>query len=104
METMNATAAQTVEQATTWFGDTVWLGDTVESARELLARHDHFRGRANTFDMCECNGVLLVRGQVPTFYLKQLLQSALENVVGVWKVENRVDVVSPDGLSSVRRR
>lgn len=98
METMNATTTQAVEQATIWFGD------TVDSARELLARHDHFRCRANTFDMCECDGVLLVRGQVPSFYLKQLLQSALEGVAGVWKVENRVDVVSPDGLSSVRRR
>jgi hypothetical protein len=98
MEAMNATAAQAVEQTTIWFGD------TVETARELLAGHDHFRGRANTFDMCECDGVLLIRGQVPSFYLKQLLQSALEGVVGVWRLENRVDVVSPDGLSSVRWR
>lgn len=98
METMKATAAQAVEHTTNWFGD------TVDTARELLARHDHFRGRANTFDMCECDGVLLVRGQVPSFYLKQLLQSALEGVAGVWRLENRVDVVSPDGLSSVRWR
>lgn len=98
---MNATAMEAmeaVEQAATW------IGDTVESARELLARHDHFRGRANTFEMCECDGVLLVRGKFPSFYLGQLLQSALESLVGVWRVENRVDVVSPDGLSSMRRR
>jgi hypothetical protein len=82
---------------------TIWLGDPVEAARDALARHDHFRGRVNSFEIDECEGVLTVRGQVPTFYLKQLLQHTFEEMAGIWRVDNWVDVVSPDGLSSERR-
>jgi hypothetical protein len=43
-----------------------------------------------------------VRGRVPSFYLKQVLQTILMRVEGVGVVDNQVDVVSCDGLSSVR--
>lgn len=49
------------------------------------------------------NGVLTLRGRVPSFYLKQVAQSVLTNIEGVDRIDNRVDVVSPRGLSSVRR-
>jgi hypothetical protein len=81
-----------------------WLGDVTQEVRSLLANHPHFRGRANTFEFYECDQVLHVRGQVPSFYLKQVLQTALRDVNGIRRVDNRVDVVCPDGLSSVRRR
>jgi len=48
------------------------------------------------------NGVLTLRGRVPSFYLKQMAQSVLANLEGVDRIDNRVDVVSPRGLSSVR--
>jgi hypothetical protein len=46
------------------------------------------------------NGVLLLRGRVPTFYLKQMLQSWLKDLDGVSRIDNQVDVVSATGLSS----
>ena len=50
------------------------------------------------------NGVLTLHGSVPTFYLKQMLQTRLRNLPGVDEIDNQVDVVSSVGLSSVRPR
>jgi hypothetical protein len=49
------------------------------------------------------DGVLTLRGRVPTFYLKQLLQSWLKDLDGVREIDNQVDVVSATGLSSEPR-
>jgi hypothetical protein len=76
---------------------------TVEQrARELLAQHPHFRGRECNFEYEYREDVLIVRGRVPTFYLKQVLQTVLRDVEGVTCVDNRVDVISSYGISSVR--
>jgi osmotically-inducible protein OsmY len=53
-------------------------------------------------DCCFQNGVLTLRGRVPSFYLKQMAQSVLANLEGVDRIDNRVDVVNSRGLSSVR--
>jgi hypothetical protein len=83
--------------------DSAWI-DPIRTARALLATHDHFFGRTHGFEFEQAEEVLVVRGQVPTFYLKQVLQTVLREVAGVERVENLVDVVCSDGLSSVRRR
>lgn len=38
------------------------------------------------------NGVLRLKGRVPSFYLKQLVQSLVENIDGVERIDNQVDV------------
>lgn len=81
-----------------------WFGDAAEKAKRIVTQHPHFRGCAITIEFIECDQVLLVHGQVPSFYLKQVLQTALRDVSGITRIDNRVDVVSSDGLSSVRRR
>jgi hypothetical protein len=49
----------------------------------------------------ECSeNVLVIRGCVPTFYLKQLLQDALKQLEGVQRIDNHVDVFVPEALSS----
>ncbi|MFN0017773.1 MAG: BON domain-containing protein [Pirellulaceae bacterium] len=48
-------------------------------------------------------GVLTLRGRVPTFFLKQILQTRLRNLDGVNQIDNQVDVVSATGLSSKPR-
>jgi hypothetical protein len=48
-------------------------------------------------------GTLTLRGRVPTFYLKQVLQTMLGGLEGVDRIDNQVDVVNSEGLSSVRR-
>jgi hypothetical protein len=72
----------------------------VEDARNLLSGHGHFRGRLDHFLFEEAAGVLIVEGAVPTFYLKQLLQTILRNVEGVEQIINRVEVTCAHGLSS----
>jgi hypothetical protein len=72
------------------------------SAREAVAKHTHFHGRADCFDFQCREQVLVVRGAVPSFCLKQVLQSVLKELQGVSWVDNQVTVVAFDGLSSVR--
>ena len=40
-------------------------------------------------------GVLLLRGQVPTYYLKQIAQTVVARVPGVEHVDNRIHVFAP---------
>lgn len=61
--------------------------------------------------LCSCSdsisieyhkGNLVLMGRLPSFYLKQVLQTALRGLPGVQQIENRVNVVSPTGLSSTK--
>ena len=70
-----------------------------QRARDMLEQHSHFRGRASLFQY-ECSvDVLIVRGIVPTFYLKQLLQSALKGLEV--RIDNQVVVAGHVTLSAI---
>lgn len=71
-----------------------------DAARRRVAEHDYFRSRIGELSICCRHGKLEVRGRLPSFYLKQVLQTCLLEVPGVDRIENRVRVVSPNGLSS----
>lgn len=77
--------------------------DVGQRARAIVAGHSHFHGRVSSFQFVEQDDTLVVRGCVPSFYLKQVLQTVLKAVDGVRSIDNQVDVVACDGLSSVRR-
>jgi hypothetical protein len=79
----------------------VWARSIEQRAHQLLTNHPHFRGRTACFQYEYREEVLIVRGLVPSFYLKQVLQTALIELDGVVQIDNRVDVVSSYGLSSV---
>lgn len=49
-------------------------------------------------------GTLTLEGCVPTFYLKQILQTMLRDLEHVQQIANQVDVVSSTGLSSARAK
>ena len=75
-----------------------------ELAKQQLA-HDcpySFYFREISIDVAD--DTLILRGEVPSFYLKQVLQTLLTQVDGVSRIDNRVDVTSSTGLSSVRAR
>jgi hypothetical protein len=78
------------------------LEDVSQTARSVLTQHSHFRGRADRFEFVVDGCILQVRGRVPSFYLKQVLQTVLQGVAGIRRIDNRVEVVSVDGLSSLR--
>jgi hypothetical protein len=71
-------------------------------ARNYLDAHPHFRGRLNDVAIVHEGMTLVLRGRLPSFYLKQLVQEAVRHVPGVQRVRNMIDVVSADGISSVR--
>lgn len=75
--------------------------DLERLAHQMLAQHCHFHGRDRGLEIAQRDDVLVIRGCVPTFYLKQVLQTALMGLDGVRWVDNQVDVVACDGLSSV---
>ena len=69
-------------------------------ARLRLCCSSHYRLREMA---CVSNcGVLVVRGRVPSYYLKQVVQSLLTGIDGVERIVNDVDVVNIAGLSSVQ--
>ena len=70
-----------------------------QRAQALVDAHSHFVGRARRFEFQFCEDVLVVRGCVPSFYLKQILQCALKGLEGVRLIDNQVSVISSDGLS-----
>jgi len=73
----------------------------VDSVSRKLSRHDHFRYHLDTLSLEHKKGRLTITGRLPSFYLKQLLQTVLRTLPEVKHIDNRVDVVSCQGLSSV---
>jgi hypothetical protein len=73
-----------------------WELEMEQRARALVDNHAHFRGRAQRFEFQYCEEVLTIRGSVPSYYLKQVLQSALINLEGVRFIENQVNVLSAE--------
>lgn len=74
----------------------------VSQARARLCQHDYFRCRCKSIDI-ECReGRLVLMGRLPSFYLKQVLQTVLRGLPDVQRIDNRVDVVSSMELSSVK--
>ncbi len=86
-----------------WYGQTPTTGRSDDSCckmieaevRDRLKWHDSFRGHLEslTFELVE--GTLILTGRLPSFYLKQMLQTTLKTVSGVKRIDNRVDVVPP---------
>lgn len=72
--------------------------DVERRAWALINNHSHFRGRAKMFDFVYRDHVLTLRGCVPSFYLKQVLQTAIRDLDGVRLIDNHVEVMPCDGL------
>lgn len=56
----------------------------------------------NRVSWCFARGTLKLEGCVPSFYMKQILQTMLRDLEHVERIANEVDVVSSTGLSSER--
>jgi hypothetical protein len=69
---------------------------------DYLEHHPHFKGRLSDVSIDQEGRTLVLSGRLPSFYLKQLLQEAVRHVPGVGHVRNQIDVVCPEGISSVR--
>ena len=69
--------------------------DTARAARQVLEQNELFRGRSGLIKIDEHDGVLTLEGRLPSYYLKQMLQTVLQNVDGVKQIDNRVAVDGP---------
>jgi osmotically-inducible protein OsmY len=66
-------------------------------AREILQKHPHFHGHSDWVH-CRCRrGCLRLEGKLPSWYLKQLAQEAVQGLNGVQRLSNRIKVASPSG-------
>jgi hypothetical protein len=74
--------------------------DVERLARAIVDTNGHFYRRGDRFDFVCRGDVLIIRGNVPSFYLKQVLQTALLELNGICRIDNQVSVVSSFGLSS----
>jgi osmotically-inducible protein OsmY len=64
-----------------------------ELAEGCLRRHPY---RALKHVSCDCQeGVLVLRGCLPSYYLKQIAQEAVARLEGVKAIDNQVQVVTP---------
>jgi osmotically-inducible protein OsmY len=64
---------------------------TAETAKHQILHQPHLRMQRI---WCECDeGCLFLRGQVPSFYFKQLAQEAVVGMEGVRQVVNEIEVV-----------
>ena len=76
--------------------------EVVQRARALIEAQHHFVGRSQWFEFSYENDVLIVRGTVPTFYLKQIVQCVLKGLDGVRLIDNQVMVTAIEGLTRSR--
>lgn len=75
-----------------------------EAARQRLQEGCPYAFYFRHVELDFADGVLTLRGRVPTFHLKQILQERLKDVEQVRRIRNQIDVVNSSGLSSVRPR
>ena len=94
----------TIERSAT---GVTWGGGSQRPSVELLAWRRLAEKCAYAFCFNQITfsysaGILKLEGRLPSFYLKQVLQTLLRDLDGVTRIDNRVDVANPSGLSSVR--
>jgi hypothetical protein len=68
----------------------------LRQAREAVGKSPHFRGERFKLQLETDNGVLTVQGRLPSYFLKQMLQTVLRDIEGVHRIENCVDVISSE--------
>lgn len=66
--------------------------ELIRHTRQMLAQHSQLRRLEASFQFIELDETLIVRGDVPSFYLKQMIQTVLRDLEGVRRVDNQVEV------------
>lgn len=77
-----------------------WEQRVRDAAREYLQEHCSYWWYFSHIEMHFRAGVLTLCGTVPSYYLKQILQTFLTKVDEVQRIDNQVNVISSTGLSS----
>lgn len=78
--------------------------ELIRRVEAVLCDQPSLRGHMGKLSFELEDGTLKLRGSLPTFHLKQVLQATLRNLPGVSTVENRVEVSAPRGTGQVKSR
>lgn len=69
------------------------LAEQIAEGAENCLRHNSYLALKNV--QCECaEGVLTLRGCLPTYYLKQMAQAVVARLEGVHRIVNEIEVVA----------
>ena len=84
----------------TYRGHADWTGGTRTKDADILAqaktRLQRSLYRPCRYVSCYCRGgVLSLVGQLPSYYLKQVAQTAVSGIDGLEQVDNRIRVMRP---------
>jgi osmotically-inducible protein OsmY len=74
--------------------------DVAERAESELRRNAYVALKNIACEYQE--GLLILNGCLPTYYLKQLAQEAVARLHGVERIDNRIEVVSPSRRAACR--
>jgi osmotically-inducible protein OsmY len=66
-------------------------GAIIAEVKERLRRHSHLRVQRIWCEISDDR--LFLRGQVPSFFYKQLAQVAVKNIKGIGQIVNELEVV-----------
>jgi hypothetical protein len=66
--------------------------NVAERAKAIIASDPYFRGTSYPLKFESFENVLVVRGCVPSYYLKQIIQRTLCSMEGVDRIVNQVEV------------
>lgn len=69
---------------------------TLTQARTRLEENPAFRGHSQLIHMDEQDGILVLHGRLPSYYLKQILQTTLGHIDGITEIDNQVEVLWPN--------
>lgn len=70
----------------------------VDRAYACLECHPHFRGRSSNIQICCDKTTLVLGGRLPSYFLKQILQTALRELDGISEIQNNVEVFNPNEM------
>jgi hypothetical protein len=76
--------------------------DAQKAAEDRLRNSEYLELRHVSCDFD--NGVLTLRGRVPSYHLKQLAQSLLGELAGILKLNNQLEVISSRDTTASNRR
>jgi hypothetical protein len=93
MSIIDLSAPYTTEKSNTW---AFRLWEITKTAEERLRHSGYLELRNVSCDIHE--GVLTLRGRVPSYHLKQLAQAILREIEGVLEMNNQLDVVAPGDI------
>lgn len=77
-------------------------GHIEQSARQRLAQDYPHVVHFERISLDYIDGILTLRGQLPSFYLKQVLQERLRGMEGVVQIANQVSVIGSSRVGANR--